>query len=177
MKKLFRFTMFIVTWVIIITMLILFKQQGGFNFVTQYVDNIQKEMRQKEIASRTEQIKQKDKTDDRSLGNFYQEGQCTFYVFEKRLKIDKRIPTSWGDAKHWAERAKKDGFKVNGKPAKGSILQTDYGDLGHVAIVKEVHSNGNIVVSDMNYEKPYEVTKRVITSDRLHNYQFIHEKI
>jgi len=61
MKKLFRFTMFIVTWVIIITMLILFKQQGGFNFVTQYVDNIQKEMRQKEIASRTEQIKQKDK--------------------------------------------------------------------------------------------------------------------
>ena len=41
---------------------------------------------------------------------------------------------------------------MNGKPSEGSILQTDYGELGHVAIVEEVKNDGSIVVSDMNYK-------------------------
>ena len=49
-----------------------------------------------------------------------------------------KISSSWGDAKHWDDRAKEEGYKVNGKPSEGSILQTDYGELGHVAIVEEV---------------------------------------
>lgn len=177
MKKLFRFIVFIATWTAIIAMAFLFRSQGGFDFISDYTEDIKKQIKEKEIAIRTEQIKKSDKTDDRSLGNFYQEGQCTFYVYEERLNIDKRIGSSWGDAKQWDDRAKDEGYKVDGQPREGSILQTDYGELGHVAIVNEVKSDGSIVVSDMNYEKPYEVTERLITSDRLHNYQFIHEKI
>nr|WP_263314852.1 CHAP domain-containing protein [Mammaliicoccus sp. Marseille-Q6498] len=177
MKKLYHFLVYLVICIVILVMILLFRNQGGFEFVSNYINDMKKEMAQRELANRTEQIKKHDKTDDRSIGNFYQEGQCTFYVFEERLKIDKKIPSSWGDAKHWNDRAKKDGYKVNGIPSKGSILQTDYGELGHVAIVKQVRDDGSIVVSDMNYEKPYEVTKRVITQDRLYNYRFIHEKI
>ncbi|PTK27027.1 CHAP domain-containing protein [Mammaliicoccus sciuri] len=177
MKKLFRFIVYLATWVAIITMVMLFKSQGGFDLLNHYVEDVKKQMKEKEVAIRTEQIKKNDKTDDRSLGNYYQEGQCTFYVFEERLKIDKKISSSWGDAKHWDDHAKEEGYKVNGQPSEGSILQTDYGELGHVAIVEEVKNDGSIVVSDMNYKKPYEVTSRLITPDRLHNYRFIHEKI
>lgn len=174
MKQLFRFIVILATWTSIIAMALLFKSQGGFEFVHDYTKDIKTQLKQKEIALRTEQIKKNDKTDDRSLGNYYQEGQCTFYVYEERLKIDKRIGSSWGDAKNWDNRAKEEGFKVNGTPSEGSILQTDYGKLGHVAIVNKVKSDGSIVVLDMNYEKPYEVTERLITPDRLSNYQFIH---
>ncbi|UXV31868.1 hypothetical protein [Mammaliicoccus sciuri] len=90
MKKLFRFIVYLATWVVIITMVMLFKSQGGFDLLNHYVEDVKKQMKEKEVAIRTEQIKKNDKTDDRSLGNYYQEGQCTFYVFEERLKIDKK---------------------------------------------------------------------------------------
>lgn len=177
MNKLYHFVVNFTLWVVLITMILLFKSQGGFDLLDHYVEDAKKQMKEREVAIRTEQIKKNDKTDERSLGNYYQEGQCTFYVFEERLKLDKQISSSWGDAKYWDDRAKEEGYKVTSQPKEGSILQTDYGELGHVAIVKAVKSDGSIVVSDMNYEKPYEVTSRLITSDRLHNYRFIHEKI
>ncbi|WP_323703980.1 CHAP domain-containing protein [Mammaliicoccus sp. Dog046] len=177
MKKLFRIFILFVTGIAMVTMLMLFKSQNGFESIVNYTDDVKKQIKQKEIAIRTEQLKKNDKTGDRSLGNYYQEGQCTFYVYEQRLKKNKKMGSTWGDAKHWDDRAKEAGYKVNGQPSEGAILQTDYGDLGHVAIVEEVKNDGSIVVTDMNYEQPYKVTERLITSDRLHNYQFIHEKI
>lgn len=177
MKKFLRGMSRLTTWVIIIIMLFLFIEQDGFVRISGYYEDFKKEMKLKELETRTEQLRKRDKTDDRSLGNFYQEGQCTFYVFEERLEIDKKIPTSWGDAKHWDDRAKEAGYKVNNQPSQGSILQTDYGELGHVAIVEKVNEDGSILVTDMNYETPYEVTERLITADRLHNFKFIHSKV
>lgn len=177
MKSLFRIIGLMTTMTVIIVMIMLVRSHDGLNFVFEQVESVKQEIKMKELEIRTEQLRKHDKYDGRSLGNFYQEGQCTFYVFEERRHINKDISSSWGDAKHWAKRAKDDGYLVNHTPSEGSILQTSHGKLGHVGIVKEMRQDGSIIVSDMNYEKSYEVTERLITVDSLHHYQFIHEKI
>ncbi|WP_239760909.1 hypothetical protein [Mammaliicoccus sp. N-M51] len=57
MKKLFRFIVYLATWVAIITMVMLFKSQGGFDLLNHYVEDVKKQMKEKEVAIRTEQIK------------------------------------------------------------------------------------------------------------------------
>ncbi|TDL94275.1 CHAP domain-containing protein [Macrococcus brunensis] len=108
--------------------------------------------------------------------NTYDEGQCTYYVFDKVRQDGKMIAKSWNDAKYWATRAKEEGYIVNQRPLEGSLLQSARGRQGHVAYVEHVYQNGSIKVTEMNYIKPYYISERVLTKQDIQRYQFIHPK-
>jgi surface antigen len=62
-----------------------------------------------------------------------------------------------GDAHSWADQAKGyPGWKVSDQPTVGAIVvfqpSVQYADptYGHVAIVKEIQSGGNLITSNMN---------------------------
>lgn len=109
--------------------------------------------------------------------NTYDKGQCTYYVFDKIKADGHQIEKHWRDAKHWASKAKADGYTVNKTPKVGAILQSPRGEQGHVAYVERIEDDGRIHVSEMNYNKPYEVTTRDITPDRIERYAYIHPKV
>ena len=85
-----------------------------------------------------------------SVGNRYAAGNCTWYVYERRLQLGRPIGSFWGNANTWATSARAAGFVVNNTPAPGAIFQTTAGYYGHVGIVERVE-NGVVYVSDMNY--------------------------
>ncbi|WP_425463259.1 LysM peptidoglycan-binding domain-containing protein [Macrococcus equipercicus] len=107
--------------------------------------------------------------------NWYDYGQCTWYVFNKRAAIGKGISTYWWNANNWANGARNDGYTVNRIPEVGAIAQTAMGALGHVAFVERVNADGTILVSEMNYLTPPTVVGyRTLTRTQLTQYVFIH---
>lgn len=109
--------------------------------------------------------------------NSYDPGQCTHYVFDKVKEDGNMIERRWGDAEHWASRAKDDDYLVDSIPQEGSILQTERGEIGHIAYIETIHDNGSVTISEMNYYKPYEVTERTIEKSEVGTYQYVHPKI
>ncbi len=112
---------------------------------------------------------------DPMADNTYDEGECTFHVFERVKSDSNMIEKSWGDAAHWAERAEADGYAVNGIPEEGAVLQTEAGEIGHVAYVTAVNED-SIEISEMNLYEPYEITERSIEAENIENYDYIHPK-
>lgn len=116
-------------------------------------------------------------TPDPMENNTYDDGECTFYVFDKVKADGMMIERSWGDAETWAARAKSDGYTVNNNPEKGALMQTDRGEIGHVAYIESVNDDGSFKITEMNLSEPYEVTERTIDSENINYYQFIHPKV
>lgn len=112
---------------------------------------------------------------DPMANNTYDEGECTYHVFELVKNDLNMIERRWGDAEHWAERAEADGYTVDRTPEEGSILQTPRGEIGHVAYVTAVGEDA-IEVSEMNYYEPFEVTERTIEAENIDDYNYIHPK-
>ncbi|WP_414052495.1 CHAP domain-containing protein [Macrococcus animalis] len=108
--------------------------------------------------------------------NTYDNGQCTYYVFDKVKQDGNMIKRSWRDAKYWAKNARVDGYLVNQQPKKGALLQSPRGEQGHVAYIEHVYQNGAVKVSEMNYTKPYEITERILYKNDIKRYQIIHPK-
>jgi hypothetical protein len=81
----------------------------------------------------------------------YAFGNCTYFVAT-------RFPTIYpylGNALNWITSAKKQGYTVLSKPAPDTVVVygagNGYSDLGHVAVVDSVNSDGSFMVSEMNY--------------------------
>lgn len=110
-------------------------------------------------------------------GNTYAWGNCTYWTFAMRLWAGYPIPTSWGNANTWDDRAWRDGYEVNNTPAVGAIFQTDAGEYGHVAYVMHVDGiTGDFTISEMNVLGLNMVSKRTFTKDAASSYSFIHGK-
>lgn len=107
-------------------------------------------------------------------GNTYEWGNCTYWVYSMRYWADKPIPTTWGNANTWDDRAINDGYKVNQTPAVDSIMQSDKGRWGHVAFVTEVLDNGSWKISEMNVVGLNIVSNRTFTPEMASSYKFIH---
>lgn len=116
-------------------------------------------------------------TPDPMERNTYDTGQCTHYIFEMVKTQGKMIETSWNDAEHWAENAEADEYTVNDQPKTGAIMQTERGELGHVAYIESVNEDGSIHVSEMNLYEPHEVTERTIDEADISEYVYIHPKV
>lgn len=111
-------------------------------------------------------------------GDTYAWGNCTYWVFAMRLWAKDPIPTSWGNANTWDDRALAGGYEVNHTPRTGSIMQTDVGEFGHVAYVVSVNAdNGAWVVSEMNAPIFNVVDQRTFAATAASSYTFIHGKI
>ena len=88
-----------------------------------------------------------------SVGNRYAFGNCTWYAYERRQQLGRPVGSLWGNASTWAMYAQAAGYKVNGTPAPGAVLQqgaAGYYGYGHVAIVESVNPGKSITISEMN---------------------------
>lgn len=110
-----------------------------------------------------------------SVGNRYAPGNCTWYVYERRLQLGRPIGSFWGHARAWSTSARAAGFLVNNTPAPGAIIQNTWGGYGygHVGIVERVDGQ-NIYVSDMNYAGYNVISSRTIPLAEAGRYSFIH---
>lgn len=110
-------------------------------------------------------------------GNTYAWGNCTYWAFAMRLWAGYPIPTTWGNANTWDDRAEADGYVVNRTPGVGAVFQTDEGEYGHVAYVIDVNSQtGEWTISEMNYHGLNIVNKRTFPKEEAARYKFIHGK-
>ena len=110
-------------------------------------------------------------------GDTYAWGNCTYWAFAMRLWAGNSIPTSWGNANTWDERAIRDGYIVNHTPVVGAVMQSDEGDYGHVAYVIEVDSaTGKWKISEMNAPVFNVVSRRTFAASSAAYYDFIHIK-
>jgi len=110
-------------------------------------------------------------------GDTYAWGNCTYWAFAMRLWAGYPIPTSWGNANTWDDRAIRDGYEVNHTPAVGAVFQTDEGKWGHVAYVASVNNQtGEWTISEMNYFGLNIVSKRTFSREAAASYTFIHGK-
>lgn len=111
-------------------------------------------------------------------GDTYEWGNCTYWAFAMRLQAGYPIPTTWGNANTWDDRARRDGYLVDHTPEVGAVFQTDAGQWGHVAYVMAVNSqNGQWTISEMNYKGLNIVDKRTFSPEAAASYTFIHNKI
>ena len=110
-------------------------------------------------------------------GDTYEWGNCTYWAFAMRLWAGTPIPTSWGNANTWDDRARADGYEVNHTPAVNAVFQTDEGDWGHVAyVIKVDDKTGDWTISEMNAPHLNVVSQRTFSKDSAQFYTFIHGK-
>lgn len=110
-------------------------------------------------------------------GDTYAWGNCTYWAYAMRLKYGDPIPTTWGNANTWDDRALADGYVVDHIPAVGAVYQTDGGDLGHVAYVSNVDpKTGEWTISEMNSIGLNVVSTRTFKAGTAIFYNFIHDK-
>ncbi len=112
-----------------------------------------------------------------TAGNKYAAGNCTWYVFERRVQLGRPIGSYWGNANTWSFSARAAGFNVNNVPAQGAILVDTAGYFGHVALVEGVAANGDVTLTEMNnmaYGGFNIVNSRTISAGQAAAYQYIH---
>lgn len=80
-------------------------------------------------------------------GNGYYYGYCTWYAANRVP-----VPSNWGNANTWDNRARSSGWTVSKVPVPGAVAQTDAMSWwGHVAVVEAVSPDGTMIkYSDMN---------------------------
>lgn len=110
-------------------------------------------------------------------GNNYAYGNCTAYVFDRRVELGNPVRASWGNATSWAVSARNAGFLVNNTPSVGSVIQNG-GGAGHVAIVEKILPNGDLELSEMNASFGNGgwnvVSGRVLPAANVGQYLYIH---
>jgi len=109
-----------------------------------------------------------------STANTYDYGFCTFWVAQRRIEVGLPIPNNWGDAHYWDNNSALAGYTVDHKPDVYAIMQTDAGDLGHVAFVEEVSPDGGWKVSEMNVKGWDILSSRTFKPGQAKDYNFIH---
>lgn len=109
-----------------------------------------------------------------STNNTYAFGFCTFWAAKRREDVGKPIPNTWGDAHTWDDRAATMGYIVDRTPGVGAIMETDAGELGHVAFVEKVNPDGTWEISEMNAPHWDVVSSRTFKAGDAAGYKFIH---
>lgn len=110
-------------------------------------------------------------------GDTYAWGNCTYWAFAMRFWAGDPIPTTWGNANTWDDRARAGGYIVDHTPTVNAVFQSDGGDLGHVAYVINVNDEtGEWTISEMNAPHLNVVSKRTFSKEVAQFYNFIHDK-
>jgi len=115
-------------------------------------------------------------TDRGSAGNRYAFGQCTWYVYERRLQLGMPVGSFWGNASSWVSSARGSGYLVDHTPSAGAVMQNG-GGYGHVAIIESVAPNGDVSISEMNnaaYGGWNIISHRTMSAGQAAVYNYIH---
>jgi surface antigen len=78
-----------------------------------------------------------------SAGNTYYQGQCTWYVKNRRPDLPNRL----GNGGQWVANAAAQGFATGSTPRAGAVGEQP----GHVVYVESVNGDGTVNISEMNY--------------------------
>lgn len=120
--------------------------------------------------------------------NGYDYGFCTWYAANRRAQLGRPIPSNFGDAWTWDDRAIASGiFTVNREPGVGAIAVTSSNRRpGHVAIVEAINADGSIWISEMNSRGQVSMTNstptggwgkvdwKIIPADQARTINYIH---
>ncbi|HZM64603.1 MAG TPA: LysM peptidoglycan-binding domain-containing protein, partial [Candidatus Saccharimonadales bacterium] len=119
--------------------------------------------------------------------NGYDAGWCTYYAAARRAQLGRAIPSNFGDAWTWDDRAAVAGYTVNRNPASGAVAVTSSTRRpGHVAVVEVVNADGSVWISEMNSHgqksmtdaTPYggwgKIDWKLIPADQARSINYIH---
>ncbi len=98
-----------------------------------------------------------------SSGNRYVRGYCTWYAKNRRADL----PNTLGNANTWVARARAQGIPTGSAPRVGAIGQQGM----HVVYVEQVHGNGTVTVSEMNFKGLGVISSRTVPAS---NFQYIY---
>ena len=77
--------------------------------------------------------------------------QCTSFAAFRLSNVNGfEIPAAYGNANEWGYRARREGYRVDNRPAIGSIAWSTAGTYGHVAWVSNVIGD-EIEIEEYNY--------------------------
>lgn len=113
-------------------------------------------------------------------GSGYPYGQCTWWAYRRRHELGLPAGSRMGDARNWADAARRLGYWTDSTPRQGDIVvfRPDQRGAdptyGHVAIVESVGADGSVVISESNVRGLGVVTTRTMDADTAHGLQFIH---
>lgn len=93
-----------------------------------------------------------------STGDFYPQGQCTWWADERYFQIH-HIFVPWttnADAWQWTARAHDFNWIVSSTPQVGDIIDLQpnvqlASGLGHVGVVEQILPNGHVLASNLNW--------------------------
>ena len=103
---------------------------------------------------------------------FYNKYQCTWWAYKRRVQLGKPFQIN-GAMQNWYYRAQRAGYRTGHKPKRYAIMQSTAGYYGHVAIVERVYSNGKILVSEYNYNRPLHTVRVILVHLRVITITFI----
>ena len=100
--------------------------------------------------------------------------QCTSFAAFRLSNVNGfEIPAAYGNANEWGYRARREGYRVDNRPAIGSIAWSTAGTYGHVAWVSNVMGD-QIEIEEYNYGIRESYNKRVVKANTMTG--FIHFK-
>lgn len=119
--------------------------------------------------------------DPSDYGGIHPEGECTYYVDNRRREIGAPLENSrLGDAGSWIPNAKASEMSTGNEPRAGAVMVYDYCQLnvscryGHVALVETVNDDGSVVVSEMNWEAHNVINYRTVSASDAEQLQYIY---
>ena len=100
--------------------------------------------------------------------------QCTSFAAFRLSNVNGfEIPVAYGNANEWGYRAKREGYRVDQRPAIGSIAWDTSGQYGHVAWVSNVFGD-MIEIEEYNYGVRERYNRRTVKANSMTG--FIHFK-
>lgn len=79
--------------------------------------------------------------------------ECTSFTAYRLSSVNHfELPGAYGNGGQWGGRARREGYRVDMNPAKGSVAWLDGGSYGHVAWVADVSGN-NVVIEEYNWAR------------------------
>ena len=100
--------------------------------------------------------------------------QCTSFAAFRLSNVNGfEIPAAYGNANEWGYRAKREGYRVDQRPAIGSIAWDTSGQYGHVAWVSNVFGD-MIEIEEYNYGARERYNRRTVKANSMTG--FIHFK-
>ncbi|MGH7196258.1 MAG: CHAP domain-containing protein [Candidatus Saccharimonadales bacterium] len=104
--------------------------------------------------------------------------ECVSYTAFKVWQSGRHMPY-WGgrgNAKQWDDNARAAGISVDSNPRAGDVAVWNVGYYGHVMYVEAVRGNGDIYISEYNFDWTGRYSERTISADtwRSQGFVFIH---
>ena len=100
--------------------------------------------------------------------------QCTSFAAFRLSGVNGfELPGAYGNAGEWGYRARREGYRVDNKPAIGAIAWSTAGGYDHVAWVSNVMGD-NIEIEEYNYDYKGNYNKRIVKANKMTG--FIHFK-